>query len=114
MQSYLNMVDEDKKNGRELSMPPPDPSHQDRPSLHSANSGVTSTSTDDEGHSKRRASPTELVPEASTDGKGPGASLAKRASFKKMRPAPEEVELGHEGEMKGTRPRRQSKGKLAK
>lgn len=38
----------------------------------------SAVSTDDEGHQKRRASPTELQA---------GSNLSKRPSFKKMRPA---------------------------
>lgn len=74
-----------------------------RPTLsHTGSSGPTvlsipntsSTSTDDDTHSKRRASPTELVhddPMSSFGedgdelGKPGGASLVKRPSFKKMR-----------------------------
>jgi len=71
------------------------------PLLHTGSSGLTalslphtaSTSTDDDMHSKRRASPTELVhddPMSSRDtsvGSDDirGASLTKRPSFKKMR-----------------------------
>jgi len=73
-----------------------------RPALsHTGSSGPTvlsipnTSSTDDDTHSKRRASPTELVhddPMSSldqSDGSDDprGASLVKRPSFKKMRPS---------------------------
>lgn len=87
IQSYVNMVDKDREEGREISQ-------------KSAASGPTfladtvarqshTSSTDDEGHSKRRASPTELMPEtiSAEDNTGSTSSLAKRPSFKKMRPA---------------------------
>ena len=62
IQGYLDIIDDEKRHER-----------------------ATSESNDDT-HQKRRASPTELVPEAVTAEVG-GANLSKRPSFKKMRPA---------------------------
>lgn len=115
VQSYLDMVDEDKRNGRELSIQVPGYNQVDRPPLHSARSGYTSISTDEEGHFKRRASPTELLPELQAV-RSHGASLSKRASFKKMRPAVglDNMSISEEESKGGGRPRRQSKTKLGR
>ena len=80
MQIYLDMVDEDRRLGKELPI-------EDRPAFQSANSHGTSFSTDEDGPNKRRASPTELVPENTAAGARAAiaAGLAKRPSFKKMR-----------------------------
>lgn len=63
-------------------------------SISTASSAPTSTTgTDDDAHFKRRASPTELMPDMDLDrsivaaGALHGDGLKKRASFKKMRPA---------------------------
>ncbi|WVQ73920.1 hypothetical protein IAR50_003501 [Cryptococcus sp. DSM 104548] len=53
--------------------------------IPSMTTGSAGGSTDDESHSKRRASPTEIHPDSILGSGAPG--LTKRPSFKKMRPA---------------------------
>jgi hypothetical protein len=74
------MVDDDRKNGRDFA-----------PNTHNP------ASADEEMPFKRRASPTELIPEnaaiqidqaetGNSSSESEGSSLSKRPSFKKMRP----------------------------
>jgi len=88
IQSYVNMVDKDRQEGREINQKAA--AHGPTFLADTVTRPSHTSSTDDEGHSKRRASPTELMPETRVpeDTIGSSASsLAKRPSFKKMRPA---------------------------
>ncbi|KAL7421980.1 phosphotyrosine-specific ptp2-like protein [Cryptotrichosporon argae] len=59
--------------------------HASAPAGTGAAAGAAGSSLDDDGHIKRKPSPTELHPELPVD---KAVSLSKRASFKKMRPGP--------------------------
>ena len=98
------MIDEDRSQQREKSTSFESDStsasgYASRSSLTLEVTGTVTTassSTDEDGHPKRRASPTELVPEKRVDVEGFNvgpdemmtfSNLAKSPSFKKMRPA---------------------------
>ncbi|WVR06810.1 hypothetical protein IAU60_003846 [Kwoniella sp. DSM 27419] len=91
--NYVHMLDEFRASGELNGIK----SARSRASSLPAHSGLTATSgswsTEDEAHSKRRASPTELDGDArlaAARGNTGGASgLSKRPSFKKMRQGPE-------------------------
>ncbi|KIR59658.1 protein-tyrosine-phosphatase [Cryptococcus bacillisporus CA1873] len=54
---------------------------------------LTKGSTDEDSHTKRRASPTELHPDVVLGGEG-GSELSKRPSFKKMKPGTTSGRMG--------------------
>jgi len=114
IQSYVNMVDKDRQEGREISQKAAAPGPTFLADTVTRPSHTSST--DEEGHSKRRASPTELMPETPERENLTGSStssLAKRPSFKKMRPAKDvdgmKTGTGDADATVGSRPRRLSK-----
>ncbi|WWD17075.1 hypothetical protein CI109_101512 [Kwoniella shandongensis] len=105
---YLHMLDEEGIPDSAVDSRYPSRGNS-LPATSSVSTATTTASssaggTDDEGHTKRRASPTELQPELRLGGEA-GSNLSKRPSFKKMRP---DV-VGMEGSPKKGRTRSRSR-----